>query len=375
MRPTPLQHPAPVALPTVADDLARVVLPEDLLDHPTAPTRSDYQQEVDLGAEHPDPHLPAIDPVGGLVGVDPRRGSESLDDSRLLLAQLLARAPDHRLDRGGAARDSLPSQPLLDLPQHDLRLELRSIPRRLPSVREGRADFASAVQALVDGHGVLGDPPLPLHLDLLLRLGSPELQAVATAPSASVGGERDLLVRGQWFAGDPLVAGLGPGLLAFARRNEGPGPSVAGGVVPHARRDVQVLVNLEAPTELGILSPQPFVLPGLFLGLTFQFGESFLGNDDLILPTLRGQAQELDCRGHEFLAPSERRRPDFQFVVDKKSAAQAIRCLESLNRYMTMPSKAASLGSSSRPDSWASSASAYSRHRFRNFESSGVKRR
>ena len=216
----------------------------------------------------------------------------------------------------------------------DLGLELRAIPGGIPTVRECRANLGLAVQAIVDGPVVLRHDPLPHHLDLLVGLGAPEPKVLAVALSASSGGEGDLLVRGQRRASDPFVAGLGHGLLALGGRYEEPNPGEAGGMVPHARRDVRVLVDLKAPTEFGILSPQSLDLPGPLLLLSLQLPESLLGNDDPIVLILRGQAQPCQNCGHGSLARKERARPDFNFALERMSAAQAIRGSGSLNTYV-----------------------------------------
>jgi hypothetical protein len=104
-------------------------------------------------------------------------------------------------------------------------------------------------------------------------------------------------------------------------------------MVPHAGRDVRVLMDLEAPTEFGILSPQSLDLPGPLLLLSLQLPESLLGSGHPIVLILRGQAPWLECRGHEFLTPSERARPDSYVAMERMSAAQVISGSGSLKTY------------------------------------------
>ena len=149
----------------------------------------------------------------------------------------------------------------------------------------------------------------------------------------------DVLHRGPWLASDPFVAGLGSWLLALVRRNERSGPSEAGGMVPHARRDVRVLVDPEASTELSILSPQSLDLPGPLPRLTLQLPESLLGNDDPIALTLRGRTQRCQNCGHGSLAPKERKQSDFQFAQEGNRYPRAVKLPGKLNTYESIISR------------------------------------
>ena len=180
-------------------------------------------------------------------------------------------------------------QPLLDLPQHDLTLELGTIARGRSPVRESGPNRRAAVEAIGDLHAVLGDPSSALDLDLLLRLRPPEFESATLAPLTGVGREEEPLVGDQRLASDSLVLGSRPRLPPPIGRNEGSIPNVAGSVVPHARRDVRVLVDGEASTELGVLSTKPVDLSSSGFGPTLQLLQPFLGDDDLIVLRLRGE--------------------------------------------------------------------------------------
>ncbi len=138
---------------------------------------------------------------------------------------------------------------------------------------------------------------------------------------ASVAGVRiegDPLVRGQRLAGSAVKARSSAGPLALDRRNERMGPSVAGGMVAHARRGVRVLVDLKASAELGILSPQPFDLPSPLLGGAVPFLLFFHG-------------LALDTAMRVSLLRSERGRiPTLRW---RRTYPQTVRLLGSVNTY------------------------------------------
>lgn len=146
--------------------------------------------------------------------------------------------------------------------------------------------------------GALASVP---DLDFLVRLGTDELQADSVAPSASAGGPRPLLVGNQRLAAGARVAGLTAGPLPGLRVGQWMSPGIPGSVVTDTGRDFGVLVDREATAELLDLFAEALdlSLPDLgLIGVTLQFGETLLGDDDLVALVLGSQREDWDSGGH-----------------------------------------------------------------------------